>query len=218
MPQIRKADCRICLDTDEVKRLISPCACKGSCKYVHSECLLKWYEQRPDRGLRCGSCLQPLYKKRKNDLEDIEFIDAQLRNYKIYSPITIITIYHPIFFTGAIALYPYYSEYPFAFYAFFQVIIHSIYIYGFWNLYSCVNNKPLYLHYWTRKSRLFLFVCHILSLLFMLKTQVLSGITADLCLYLYYLEHIDICLDINLRNRIVFLSRPRNWRRQLLHQ
>ena len=32
--------CRICLE--EGGDLISPCACKGTTGYVHSECLEKW--------------------------------------------------------------------------------------------------------------------------------------------------------------------------------
>lgn len=40
--------CRICLDTTtstsdpELGRLLSPCRCRGSSKYVHEECLNSW--------------------------------------------------------------------------------------------------------------------------------------------------------------------------------
>lgn len=218
MPQVRKADCRICLETDDVKQLISPCGCKGSCKYVHSGCLIKWYEQRPDRGLHCGSCLQPLYKLKQNALEDIHFIDTQLKIYNIYNPMSILSMYHPLFFSSVVVVYTIYLEYPITFYFIFQAIFHSIYIYGFMELYSNVKNKPLYIQQWKKTDRLLLFVCHLVSLFFIFKTQFLSGITADLCMYLYYLEHLDIAMDINQQNKVVFLSRPRNWRRQLLHQ
>ena len=34
--------CRFCHDDADVGELICPCNCKGSMKYVHSECLRKW--------------------------------------------------------------------------------------------------------------------------------------------------------------------------------
>ena len=38
-----KYQCRICLeDEDELDKLISPCLCNGTMKYVHYECLHKW--------------------------------------------------------------------------------------------------------------------------------------------------------------------------------
>ncbi|KAI9314224.1 hypothetical protein BX666DRAFT_1971569 [Dichotomocladium elegans] len=34
--------CRICLEKDDKSKLIAPCRCKGSIKYVHSHCLAAW--------------------------------------------------------------------------------------------------------------------------------------------------------------------------------
>lgn len=34
--------CRICLDDDTVKNLISPCLCNGTAKFVHLKCLNQW--------------------------------------------------------------------------------------------------------------------------------------------------------------------------------
>lgn len=34
--------CRICFDNGQEEDIISPCSCKGSSKYVHSECLKAW--------------------------------------------------------------------------------------------------------------------------------------------------------------------------------
>ena len=39
--------CRICLDDDNTKNLISPCRCKGSMGAVHSNCIEQW--------IRCGN-------------------------------------------------------------------------------------------------------------------------------------------------------------------
>lgn len=52
--------CRICLDTsDNRSDFISPCACKGSSKYVHRECLDKWRSTREDIAFsKCTECLK----------------------------------------------------------------------------------------------------------------------------------------------------------------
>lgn len=41
-----EADCRICLERDLLSKLISPCACEGTMKYVHRGCLERWCAER----------------------------------------------------------------------------------------------------------------------------------------------------------------------------
>jgi len=41
-----EADCRVCLATDAVENLLSPCNCDGSVRYVHKECLRRWALQQ----------------------------------------------------------------------------------------------------------------------------------------------------------------------------
>ena len=54
-------ECRICYENnlEVTKKFISPCACTGTRKYVHSECLDLWRERK--RGyitfIRCDECL-----------------------------------------------------------------------------------------------------------------------------------------------------------------
>lgn len=50
-------DCRICQEQGDSSDLIVPCACKGSCKYVHRKCLDTWRETDTDESLtRCPNC------------------------------------------------------------------------------------------------------------------------------------------------------------------
>lgn len=35
-------NCRFCLESGHESEFLSPCACDGSMKYVHTECLSKW--------------------------------------------------------------------------------------------------------------------------------------------------------------------------------
>ena len=52
-------ECRICLEPDVRTNLISPCACSGSQRWVHRNCLDKWLTTREDKAFgRCTECLQ----------------------------------------------------------------------------------------------------------------------------------------------------------------
>ncbi|KAK3827827.1 MAG: hypothetical protein J3Q66DRAFT_321193 [Benniella sp.] len=61
-PPVEERQCRICLggvdDEDMLGRLISPCLCKGSMKYVHIECLNSWRARSPKREshYKCDTC------------------------------------------------------------------------------------------------------------------------------------------------------------------
>lgn len=52
--------CRICLDSDVRLALIAPCACSGSSRWVHRECLDRWRATREDVAFsKCTECLTP---------------------------------------------------------------------------------------------------------------------------------------------------------------
>jgi len=52
--------CRICLEEGERLDFIAPCACAGSQRWVHRECLDKWRSMREDKAFsRCTECLKP---------------------------------------------------------------------------------------------------------------------------------------------------------------
>jgi len=50
--------CRFCLDNIETKtnKLISPCLCNGSCKYVHEKCLSNWFLFDSINFKQCNTC------------------------------------------------------------------------------------------------------------------------------------------------------------------
>lgn len=50
--------CRICLDEDDVDKLIYPCKCSGTSKYVHKKCLDEWrtLSDNPLALRRCFEC------------------------------------------------------------------------------------------------------------------------------------------------------------------
>ena len=63
--------CRICLeDTGE---LISPCACKGSAGYVHSECLDKWVHMDGAVRKECEICQQEFASKDECSYQPLKY-------------------------------------------------------------------------------------------------------------------------------------------------
>ena len=52
-------ECRICLETDEIGSLISPCNCRGSSQWVHTVCLNEWRNANINRrsNRQCEICL-----------------------------------------------------------------------------------------------------------------------------------------------------------------
>lgn len=50
--------CRVCFCGEEAGRLLAPCRCRGSCKYVHVSCLNEWRvaSANPHSFYRCDQC------------------------------------------------------------------------------------------------------------------------------------------------------------------
>ena len=50
--------CRICFGEEDRESLIAPCACRGSMKYVHADCLREWLSKTVNSDSRrtCGQC------------------------------------------------------------------------------------------------------------------------------------------------------------------
>ncbi|CAD2213692.1 hypothetical protein AGDE_15828 [Angomonas deanei] len=55
--------CRICRDGEEVEKLVTPCGCTGSVRYIHRSCLDKWRLESAKRNVNnftnCEICKQP---------------------------------------------------------------------------------------------------------------------------------------------------------------
>ena len=68
--------CRICLDEDDQKDLISPCNCAGSTKYVHRDCLENWRATNinEDNYKRCEICLSLIFENRNIQIEIFDLL------------------------------------------------------------------------------------------------------------------------------------------------
>ena len=52
-------ECRICFNGQSEGRLITPCLCKGTMRYIHMSCLQTWRSQSVRAYAYCNQCLYP---------------------------------------------------------------------------------------------------------------------------------------------------------------
>ncbi|KAI7868915.1 hypothetical protein BDF14DRAFT_1789317 [Spinellus fusiger] len=62
--------CKICLERDEARSMISPCQCKGSMKYIHPACMASWRKSLLESGrdadlYHCQLCKCKLHVKHR---------------------------------------------------------------------------------------------------------------------------------------------------------
>lgn len=75
---INTTECRYCLEETNAEDMVAPCKCTGSSKYVHQQCLKKWFTEKNNRivipgnfnqqSFYCEICNTP-YKYKINQLE-----------------------------------------------------------------------------------------------------------------------------------------------------
>ena len=77
--------CRICLENDSRTNVISPCACSGTSKWVHRECLDKWRTTREDIAFsRCTECLTPYIMLRRSP-DDAQHVCSRFLRFCLLS-------------------------------------------------------------------------------------------------------------------------------------
>jgi len=77
--------CRICYENDEdMSKLLSPCACSGSIKYIHDHCLREWIKTKNIRmkNYECELCHKKLFLKRLYVEEKFRLLGIYDKNYK----------------------------------------------------------------------------------------------------------------------------------------
>ena len=81
-------DCRICLESDDVGNLISPCNCRGSSQWVHPECLNEWRNRNTNAisNRQCEICLfnYIISSSERKETFIIELYDSRLICDKAY--------------------------------------------------------------------------------------------------------------------------------------
>ena len=84
--------CRICLDDENTRNLISPCRCNGTSKYVHYKCLEEWRvnNPNPDAQVKCMEC--------NTEYKIVNKYPIETFNVDYKKTILFKTLLHPFFF------------------------------------------------------------------------------------------------------------------------
>ncbi|KAI0472386.1 hypothetical protein F4859DRAFT_102869 [Xylaria cf. heliscus] len=76
--------------SEDGDRLISPCLCKGSIKYMHEGCLKLWMNENPSKGYNCDICK---YKYRMERLSWAQRLRSPLISLMMTLAILLVTIF-----------------------------------------------------------------------------------------------------------------------------
>ena len=81
--------CRLCFGGEDDGKLVQPCACRGSAKFIHRRCLEKWRRTSPreDAAYRCGQCMDEY-----RDALSLELLGARLQAERAGGKATISTL------------------------------------------------------------------------------------------------------------------------------
>ncbi len=203
-PRKQETECRFCLEADSVKNLLAPCICKGSFKYVHNSCLMKWYEASPDKGLKCSACCTDLARKYSHELESYPEILTVIQTC-IYNPLSTIVYVHFVFFflqcffTGI-------QKNSQTVYTHVQILYHGVFFRNFIWYISMVKNKQTYVKTWLSSYRVLLPIVHLCILTNIESTYIFGGVTSDACMFLYFFEHYAILDRINEERNFIFTN------------
>lgn len=206
----RKGECRFCLEEDKVKYLLSPCVCSGTGKYVHATCLMKWYTVQPDKGLDCAVCKTRLATCRNDSFETIP-TSEEIQWWCVTTPFLNIVILNcfVLFINGILSFHSPTLEFIFPAYYFIQALVHLFYGAKILTLLDNVKQQQKYITHWSEPSRLCLIVTHGIFLFGIPYTGILTGTAADICLIIYFYEHIEVLKEMNEDARIEFCSLSR---------
>jgi hypothetical protein len=200
--------CRFCLEEDLQRNLISPCRCSGSGRYIHAKCAYNWYKHNPSKGLSCQVCQAELATRFSHKLEKHAF-EGTLYWRWIQHPAVIVNLLHWGFYVVSVIIdvnsrkgLPYSNEV----YLGFQAVYHA---YVARMIYLCViavENRRMYWTYWYRTSRMAIPLAHIFFIAAIYYQKILGGLSADICLMYYLMEHTEILELMNRSAKIEFVS------------
>ena len=187
--------CRFCLESRNTKKnpLLEPCECRGSIRYVHELCLLRWRRQDPARNAElCRLCMTPYRILVEYNLEHIpdEFTIAL---WLLRFPIGLcFLVNYPLLlqlsFTHKDHIQLFFQAYQFL----FQLVYFVLFLRE-WR----VKNKVLYRKLWYHWSLMIHILFHVACNGLLVQGQYIAIIPLNTVLGMYWRRHRHILLQIN---------------------
>jgi hypothetical protein len=205
----KKGQCRFCLEDDVVQNLIAPCVCTGTSKYIHNACLINWYNHQPTKGLICSVCKVEFARKfniRDEPLPTHEMLEMIPLQHPLYTIIG----NHFMLFGFMYGIAPVIIPYKNLVYHMYQLVYHAYYLWEFSVLVNNVRDTSLYWRMWRKDFRYILPIAHLSFLLSIGKTYWVSGMSADICMLVYFFEHLEILSQLNTMRTFMFVNYPQD--------
>lgn len=203
--------CRFCLEDDLQQNLIAPCICTGSGRYVHSRCVFQWYTHNPSKGMMCQVCQTTLATRNSHTIEKHP-LEGTLYWKWIERPALLILFFHWFFYCACVVIdINSRKSIPFSNQIYIPLQI-GYHIYMFYIMYLCISavqTKRVYWIYWYRTIRIAIPLAHFFFIAALSYQKMLAGISANICLLYYSMEHIEILDAMNRNVRIEFVSRKK---------
>jgi E3 ubiquitin-protein ligase DOA10 len=181
--------CRFCLDSRNSKQdpLITPCECRGSMRYIHTDCLRHWRLLNPGRnGSMCLLCFHA-YTLSFDDVLEVVPNEGSMAVFFIRMPavlflfVNYIAIFHYTLLPRRAQHYDIIEGYEYA----FQILYFLVFITQ-WN----VKHKKLYFTHLFTKSFFFLVFIHLASNVYIHQHDFITGlIPMNVAMSYYWIYH-----------------------------
>lgn len=191
--------CRFCLDTKQTDKnpFLEPCGCRGSMRYVHKRCLMRWRRQDPFRnGKICLLCLTPYGFLEEQLLEEIPD-DSGMFGLALRVPLALSVAINYIFVVH-LTLLPNRTV-DNRLFEVYQYIFQIAYCFLFALAWS-VKNKRLYFGSWKTKEVFWFVLIHAGSNYFIAQHQFFAILPLNCSMSFYWHYHKKVLAELNLRD------------------
>lgn len=188
--------CRFCLDSRNTPkhRLIEPCQCRGSMRFVHTSCLKKWRTINPARNATvCLLCFTPYKVEYVAELEMLPN-DNACSSFLLRYPIIIcgfsnyMAAFHLCLSGYRAQIPPLFEQYQYGF-----QLLYFFLFYWMWQ----VKNKKLYWRLWRQKDFFFVFFLHVLSNYWIHQHEFFGILPLNIVMGYYWFRHTKILIFMN---------------------
>ena len=190
--------CRFCLDTNETTKnpLLQPCSCRGSMRFVHKKCLMRWRVQDPIRNAEiCLLCLTPYILEApmiEQMPDDTGLIGLVLRAPLFLSVgVNYLFILHCSVLPNRNVSNDLFEVYQYI----YQLLFFSLFA-TFWR----VQNKRSYFLRWRTKEVLCFVVLHSLSNYSLHNQQFFAILPLNVAMSFYWFYHKKVLQEMNLEH------------------
>ncbi len=188
--------CRFCWDSKNSKQnpLIEPCECRGSLRFVHTSCLLRWRTINPARnGLICLLCMEPYHEEYISSFESIPDKSSLAVFLLRYPVITFLAVNYVGVFTYSLKPKHIDMALHFSYYQYYSQIAYFLLFYLYWK----VKDKRRYWRKWNSVELFLLLSFQTICNVYLYEEQPFAFIPLVFVIGHFWPRHISILEEMN---------------------